>query len=347
MTATEPETAVRRGRDGGLGSLFGALAAAPLRLLFAALDPLFRALQRIFGIGAMPYVFILPNLVFFGLFVIVPLFVNFAYSVTGGTELYIQNRPFVGTEQYGYLMECGSFLDPATCREDRFWRGIYNTFVFVFFQVSLMVIFSLITALILNRDIRGRGFYRAAFFFPVLLSPVVVALIWKWILLRDGVLNAALVSMGFERILFFVDPGWSMFWAIFVSIWAHMGFYTLILLAGLQAIPPDLYEAAEMDGTSRERVFWRITLPLLWPNMLVVIVLALIKAVQIFDEVFVLTGGGPGTATQFIVQYIYTTGFSNQVQNFGLAAAASVILGVVLFVLTLLQLAVSRRKEDG
>ena len=101
-----------------------------------------------------------------------------------------------------------------------------------------------------------------------------------------------------------------------------------------------------MDGTNKERVFWRITLPLLWPNMLVVIVLALIKGVQIFDEVFVLTGGGPGTATQFIVQYIYNTGFTNQVQNFGLASAASVALGVALFILTMAQLAVTRRKDD-
>ena len=93
-------------------------------------------------------------------------------------------------------------------------------------------------------------------------------------------------------------------------------------------------------------MFWRITLPLLWPNMLVVIVLALIKGVQIFDEVFVLTGGGPGTATQFIVQYIYNTGFTNQVQNFGLASAASVALGVALFILTMAQLAVTRRKDD-
>lgn len=183
------------------------------------------------------------------------------------------------------------------------------------------------------------------FFFPVLLSPVVVALIWKWILLRDGILNAFLVSIGLDKILFFVDPAWAMFWAIFVSIWAHMGFYTLILLAGLQAIPPDLYEAAEMDGTKRGRVFWRITLPLLWPNMLVVIVLALIKGVQTFDEVFVLTGGGPGTATMFIVQYIYDTGFANQIQNFGLAAAASVLLGTVLLVLTLLQLYLGQRRE--
>ena len=138
-----------------------------------------------------------------------------------------------------------------------------------------------------------------------------------------------------------------MFWAVFVSIWAHMGFYTLILLAGLQAIQPDLYEAAEMDGTSKERVFWRITLPLLWPNLLVVVVLALIKGGQVFDEVFVLTGGGPGTATQFIVQYIYNTGFTEQVQDFGLASAASIVLGIILLILTMLQLAVTRARDNG
>jgi len=216
---------------------------------------------------------------------------------------------------------------------------------FVVFQVTAMVLFSLITALVLNMKIRGRGFFRAVYFFPVLLSPVVVALIWKWILQRDGLLNAAITTLGGQKILFFVDPGWAMFWAVFVSVWAHMGYYTLILLAGLQAIPADLYEAADMDATPRWRVLLRITLPLLWPNMIVVIVLALIKGAQTFDEVFVLTGGGPGTATLMVVQYIYETAFSSQVQNFGLAAAASVVLGVVLFVLTLLQFAAARRKE--
>lgn len=321
-----------------------AVVAWPVRMLFSALDVPFRILQRFTGLAGIPYFFLAPNLIFFSLFVVIPLGINFAFSLTGGTNLFLEQRPWVGAEQYSYLSECTNYLDPGSCREDRFWRGVYNTITFVLFQVSFMVVLSLITALILNRDIRGRGFFRSVFFFPVLLSPVVVALIWKWILLRDGVLNAFITAAGAERILFFVDPGWSMFWAIFVSIWAHMGFYMLILLAGLQAIPSDLYEAAQMDGTSRERAFFRITLPLLWPNLLVVIVLALIKAVQIFDEVYVLTGGGPGTATQFIVQYIYTTGFSNQVQNFGLAAAASVVLGVVLFVLTVLQLAATRRK---
>jgi alpha-1,4-digalacturonate transport system permease protein len=306
-----------------------------------------RALQRVLGERRMPYVFLLPNLAFFTLFVFVPLGLNFWYSLTGGAALFPSQRPYVGLQQYGFLFDCGSMLDASSCREDHFWRGVHNTLFFVVIQVSLMVLFSLVTALVLNRPIRGRGFFRAVYFFPVLLSPVVVALIWKWILQRDGLLNAAITTLGGQKIIFFVDPGWAMFWAIFVSIWAHMGFYTLILLAGLQAIPRDLYEAAAMDGTRPMRVLLRITLPLLWPNMIVVIVLALIRGVQTFDEVFVLTGGGPGTATLMVVQYIYETAFANQAQNFGLAAAASVVLGVVLFVLTLIQLGLSRRRAGA
>jgi len=323
------------------------VAAWPILQIFKLLDYPFSLIQRIFGVKGMPWIFLLPNLVFFGIFVVLPLGINFAFSFTGGTELFLSDRVYTGTEQYAFLLDCETFGDPITCREDRFWRSIYNTATFIIFQVAFLVIFSMITALILNRKIRARGFFRAVFFFPVLLSPVVVALIWKWVLLRDGILNAFLVSMGMDKILFFVSHEWSMFWAVFVSIWAHMGFYTLILLAGLQGIQPDLYEAAEMDGTSTERVFWRITLPLLWPNLMVVVVLALIKGVQIFDEVFVLTGGGPGTATQFIVQYIYNTGFTEQVQNFGLASAASIVLGGVLFVLTMTQLAATRARDNG
>jgi alpha-1,4-digalacturonate transport system permease protein len=330
-----------------IGAGIGAITAWPAALLFRILEIPMAAAQKLMGWRRMPYVFLAPNLAFFGIFVALPLAINFLFSMTGGTNLYLSQRPWVGAEQYSYLADCTSYLDPRTCREDRFWRAIFNTATFVFFQVAVMVAISLITALILNREMRFRGFFRAVYFFPVLLSPVVVALIWKWVLLRDGVLNAGLEALGHDKILFFVSPAWSMFWAIFVSVWAHMGFYTLILLAGLQAIPRDLYEAAEMDGTSRERIFWRITLPLLWPNFLVVLILALIRAVQIFDEVFVLTGGGPGTATQFIVQYIYNTGFTNQVQNRGLAAAASVLLGLVLFVLTLVQLALARRKDEA
>ena len=135
------------------------------------IDVPMRFFQRVFGIGGMPYLFVAPNLLFFGVFVVIPLFISFAYSVTGGTGLFLENRPFVGGQQYGYLLDCGNALDPSTCREDRFWRGIYNTITFVTFQVGFMVLFSLITALVLNRKIKARGFFPLRLLFPVPAVP--------------------------------------------------------------------------------------------------------------------------------------------------------------------------------
>jgi len=303
----------------------------------------FAAIQRAVGAARMPYVFAAPNLLVFGVFVALPMILNVWYAVTGGTALMPADRPYVGAANFAELLDCANHFVVATCRQDRFWRAVGNTVWFVAFQVTAMVALSLLTALVLNRRLPFRGFFRAVFFYPVLLSPVVVALIWKWILLPDGVLNAVVVANGGSRIPFLLDHGWSFFWTLVVSIWAHMGFYTLILLAGLQAIPRDLYEAAEMDGTPPWRALWRITLPLLMPNMLVVIVLGLIRAVQAFDEIYVLTGGGPGTATQYIVQYIYETAFASQIHILGRAAAASILVGGVLMLLTLLQLLASAR----
>ena len=306
----------------------------------------FEALQRALGAARMPYVFVLPNLLVFGIFVVLPMLLNIWYATTSGIELMPEQRSFSGLSNFAELLDCGNYLNVASCRQDRFWRSVDNTLWFVAFQVVTMVLLSLVTALVLNRKMPLRGFFRAVFFYPVLLSPVVVALIWKWILQPDGVLNAIVVANGGQRVPFLLDPGWSFTWTVVVSVWAHMGFYVLILLAGLQAIPPDLYEAAAMDGTPQWRVFWRITLPLLMPNMAVVLVLGLIRAVQAFDEIYVLTGGGPGTATQYIVQYIYETAFAGQVHIMGLAAAASMLVGGVLLVLTLLQLLASARAKQ-
>src|SRR5262249_21452110 len=171
-----------------------------------------------------------------------------AYSFTGGSAMLLGDRAYVGLGQYRTLFACENYLQPATCRQDLFWTAVGNTGFFVVVQVAAMVLCAVITALVLNREMRARGFWRAVFFFPVLLSPVVVALIWKWILQRDGALNALMMSLGYERTLWLAERGWAMFWAIFVSTWAHLGFYTLIVLAGLQAIPADLYQAAEMAG---------------------------------------------------------------------------------------------------
>ena len=295
--------------------------------------------------GRLGWVFVAPNLAIFVLFSFLPIVIDVVYAGTGGSQLLPSERPYVGAENFASLLDCTNHFDPNTCTRDLFWHGIWNTLRFVVFQVGLMLGFSLLTALVLNRKIIGRGFFRAIFFYPVLLSPVVVALIWKWILQREGVLNAGFMAVGASPVNWLLDANWAFFWSVFISIWAHMGFYTLILLAGLQAIPAEIHEAAAMDATPPLRHFRRITWPLLMPSVLVVFVLGLIRAVQMFDEIYVLTGGGPGTATTFIVQYIYKTGFADGVRQYGLAAAASLLLASVLLVLTLLQLKGQRAKN--
>ncbi|AVS89257.1 sugar ABC transporter permease [Paracidovorax avenae] len=328
---------------GGLLSLPGQVLA----FFFNLFEPLFALGQKWLGSSRIGWLFVGPNLLLIAVFTFAPIAINLVYAFTGGMNLLPSQRPFTGLENFHILLECRDYADLQTCRTDVFWRAVVNTAQFSVLQVVLMLFFSLVTALVLNRRIIGRGFWRGVFFYPVLLSPVVVALIWKWLLQSQGVFNAGLVAVGAQPMDWLLDGHWAFFWVLVVSIWAHMGFYTLILLAGLQAIPKDVYEAAEMDAASPLRVLTRITLPLLMPNLVVVLVLVMIRAVQIFDEVFVLTGGGPGSATTFIVQYIYQTGFAEQIHLYGLAAAASLLLAAGLMALTLLQLRLSRAKEAG
>ena len=221
----------------GIAATFGPVAEQAYGAVMRLPEPLFRGLQRRLGIARMGYVFVAPNLALFAVFVVTPIALNLCYAVTGGTALFPGERPFVGAQNVATLLDCRSYLAPESCAEDRFWRGIYNTARFVVFQVGFMVAFSLITAVVLDRKIIGRSFFRSVFFYPVLLSPVVVAFAWKWMLQGEGLFNAAITAAGGQKILFLLDPGWAFFWTVFVSIWAHMGFYTLILLAGLQSIP--------------------------------------------------------------------------------------------------------------
>lgn len=336
--------------------------------LMGPFELLLTPVQQKLGIDRMAYFFIMPNMLIFGIFVLAPMLLNFYFGLTVGNSILPENRwassgQQLTTANLERILDCEDVLtmqdgdpwtldfgiDPNKCREDRFWRAVRNTFFYVIFQVSSMVAFALITALALNRNIRYRGFFRSVFFYPVLLSPVVVALIWRWVLDFDsGILNGLLESLGTERIRFIANRenvNWPRFWVIVVADWAFMGFYTLILLAGLQSIPGTLYEAAQIDGANPWDQFRHVTLPLLMPTMTVVIVLALIRAVQVFDQVFVLTGGGPGSATLYMVQYIYQAAFNTSPPNFGLASAASLLLASVLFVATLAQLYLARRSE--
>lgn len=404
-------------------------AARPLErvaALWRRIDPVdlfFRTLQARIGARRMAWVFLVPNLVIFGTFAFWPMILNFWMAFTGGGSTVLAERPFVGLDNFREILDCPSWLDPRGCPVVgySFWTGLWNTLFFAAVQVPAMILVATATALVLDRDMKGRGFWRAVYFYPVMLSPVVVAVIWDWILKRRGILNALLadtvdawnafvahpvaagavvfaaaflvvmlvarplaarlgaaprtartlalvaglvvggaialatrpwgflVLADFRPVNWLVDQrsGWPMFWAIFVYSWAHLGFYMLILLAGLQAIPRDLYEAAEMDGTSKTRQLLRITLPLLAPTMIVVVVLSLIRAFQVFDEIWVLTGGGPGQATKMIVQHIYETAFTGDAKRYGVAAASSVLVAGLLLILTLLQLAVSRRRAHG
>ncbi|BCH66874.1 MULTISPECIES: carbohydrate ABC transporter permease [Rhizobium/Agrobacterium group] len=328
-------------------SQFADIADRVLNRVMLVVEAPLNGLERLFGRKRMPYFFLAPNLVLFGIFTFLPIAISIGYAFTGGTNLFVSERPYVGLDNFRQLLTCGDYMQPGTCTESLFWTAIWNTLWFVGFNVVATLLVSLITALILNRAMVARGFFRAMFFYPVLLSPVVIGLIWKWFLDRNGLLNAFLQMVGVPPEIFLLEVGWSRFFVVVVSVWFHMGFYTLILLAGLQAIPKDLYEAAAIDAATPRRVLFRITLPLLAPNLLVVLILLMIRSVQIFDEAWVLTnGGGPGTANSFIVQYIYQMAFGSDLRLFGLASAAATLMGCVLLVLTLLQLGLSKKMEQ-
>ena len=222
------------------GFRMAALRHNPLHAALDLLERPMRAAQGVLGLRRIAWLFLLPNLVIFGLFTFLPIGLDAVYALTGSDRVMLGDRPWVGTDNFASLLACTDYLDPGSCRRDTFWRALFNTGGFVLIQVVAMVGFALLTALVLNRKIRARGFFRACFFFPVLLSPVVVALVWKWMLQRDGLLNAWMLGLGLDPVQWLVDAHWAFAWVIIVSIWAHLGFYTLIVLAGLQAIPGDV-----------------------------------------------------------------------------------------------------------
>lgn len=303
----------------------------------------FEIAARIAGRRSWPYLLILPNLLLLMVFALGPIAMNFIYSFTSGSNPFLQDRELVGLKNYQRIFECESYLDPNACREDLFWRAVPQTVGYVVAAVVITTLVALVTALVLNREVRAKGFFRSVVFYPVMLSPIVVAFVWRWIVQREGLLNAFLVQVGLEPINFLASIGWTRFWVVFMGIWAAMGFYTLILVAGLQAIPGELYDSASIDGATERKAIWYITLPLLTPSLFLVLVLVVIRSVQVFDHVYAFSRGGPGTSTMFLVHYIVEIGFFRFPSNAGLAATASVLMFVALAVVTAFQVLLSRR----
>jgi ABC-type glycerol-3-phosphate transport system permease component len=280
----------------------------------------------------MPYLFVAPNMFIFLTFIIWPAIRGFQISFYDSMD----GRTFtpVGTGNYESI-----FGDPAVAEVAK------NTAIYVVFYVIISTILSIAFALIVNEQKFAKGFFRAILFLPVMLSPIVVGLIWNDVLDRKvGPLNALLQAAGGGSPGWLVEPKLGMIAVIFVGVWVHLGFYSIILLAGLQGIDRSLLEAAAMDGATRSQIIRTIILPLLKPTTLVILILATIHGFQSFDFIYTLTGGGPLGATTLIVQYIYDRAFQTPIQ-YGLGSAAGVILFMIIFAFTALNFLLGRKRE--
>lgn len=287
---------------------------------------------RSLGRTLAPYLFVLPNMVVFTIFTIIPALWMFYIALFDSRDG--QVFEFVGL---------GNFAEISS--DEEFLAVLTHTAIFTIGFVVLTIVFSTLLAVLLNDRFRGRTFFRAVLFLPSLLSAVVIGLLWGWMFERsNGLVNVALGNLGIGEIPWLVDEKLALGVVIFVGLWMHTGFYTLIVLAGLQGIDPNVYEAARVDGASTVQRFFQITWPLLRPTTLVVLILSTIAGFQSFDFIWTLTGGGPVGATTLIVQYIYEKAFSTPIR-YGLGAAGGVVLFFIVFALTMANFAYGRRKD--
>lgn len=228
--------------------------------------------------------------------------------------------------------------------EDRTFHLVFkNTLWFVLGTVPTRVLLGLAFALVLVRNIPGRTFFRAAIFLPVIIPTVAAAMVWRWIFNADfGLLNDFLYQIGVSNLpRWLSQPKWALTAIVILSVWKDVGFSTVLFMAGLQGIPSTVYEAAKLDGANSWKIFLHITLPLLSPTTFFVIVINVISSFQVFDQAYVLTGGGPGNATNTIVYYIYNNAF--QWFRMGYAAAVAWLLFAVIFVATFIQFKYQKR----
>lgn len=277
-----------------------------------------------------PMLFLAPNLAIFLVFIILPAALGirmslFEWSILDGSR-------FIGLANFRNVLKDGMF-----------WTTLRNTFVYVAAVVPLLTAFALALALLLAKEGRGMGFFRAIYYVPTMLSMIIVGIAWRWILGFDlGIVNYAIKLLGGAPAPWLTDGAMANVSLVFVTLWTRVGYFMMMFIGGLQAIPSTYYEAAKIDGADRRAIFRRITLPLLKPITLVVVILATIEAFKAYDLIYVMTQGGPGTSTKFLVQYIYQAAF--QEDRLGYSAAMSVILLAVIGVFTALQFIV--QKDD-
>jgi len=276
-----------------------------------------------------------PFLIFYVLFLVGPLVYDIVMSFFNTSLVLPGLGSFAGLANYRELFS-----------DSRFWQAMWHTILFTLVSTPPLVIIPLFFAIVINRIKHGQWFFRLAFFLPYILPSAVIALVWTW-LYEPGY---GLID-GFFHLLGLGAPGWvsapnlALYSIVIVTVWWTIGFNFVLYLAGLQDIPRDLYEASALDGAGRWKQTWRLTIPMLGRTITLVTVLQIIASLKIFDQVYLITAGGPNYATRTAIEYIYDTGFTDE--RVGYASAASLVLFVVILLVSFVWLALVRKQERG
>jgi len=286
--------------------------------------------QKIKKSDKIGYLMSLPYLVSFALFVAFPL--GFSFILIFHKWNVITPMRWVGLKNFYRLFH-----------DVEFFRAIYNTVVFLIIHIPLQIVFALVIAVLLNQKIKLRGFFRAVFFMPVIVSGVVITILWQQLYAYEtGVLNLILTQLGLPKIPWINDPSWAMPSIAIMATWKNVGLYIVLFLVGLQNIPKYLYESAELDGATAWQKFWYITVPSLNSTMVLVVILSTIGGFSLFIEPFVMTGGGPMNSTLSAMLYIYNQAF--YFGHMGYAATLGFFFAFIIFIVVLIQKRLVERK---
>lgn len=282
------------------------------------------------GETLLGWALVAPVLILLGAFVVAPAVLDFPLSLMH-YDLISGSGRWVGLANYATL-----------ARDPIFWEAVGHTLQLALGTTVPMLAFAVVFGLLLNRRLRGRAVYRTVLFAPYVVPLVASSIAWIWMLSGHGFVNYVLGAVLPVRDFAWLDSSAGALPAIMLmTVWQFVGYYTVLVLSGLQNIPAELAEAARIDGAGEVRVAWSIILPLLSPTLFFCVVVSVIASFRVFDQIYVMTGGGPGTATITLVFYLYQQGFA--FFNTGAGASVSVLLLVVLMGITWLQLRMARR----
>jgi multiple sugar transport system permease protein len=278
------------------------------------------------------YLFILPATLHLTVFLLIPLAFSLFLAFHRWNGINIRDAPFVGLDNFAFL-----------AGDERFWNAFRNTVYYTILAVPGAMIVSLLVAAVLNQKLTGVRLFRTIFFMPVVSSWVAVSVVWITLLDPNaGVLNWLLSLFGLPAINWLGDPRWAMPALVIITIWKSLGFTMVIWLAGMQAIPRELYDAARVDGAGPVQTFRYVTIPLLAPTTAFLLITGVIASFQVFTPIYVMTKGGPLGSTDVVVMRIFDRAF--QELRMGYASAQAWVLFAVIFVLTALQFWFIRRR---